>query len=59
MAVYTQLNEKIERISKWIYLAVLVVSIGGVGLFTILLSYINYFIFDMEDDSFIVPIPLM
>lgn len=59
MAVYTQLNEKIERISKWIYLAVLVVSIGGVGLFTTLLSYINYFIFDMEDDSFIVPIPLM
>lgn len=59
MAVYTQLNEKIERTSKWIYFVVLFTSVGGIGLFEIFLSYINYYIFDQGDDSFLVPTPLM
>lgn len=59
MAIYTDFNEKIERISKLTYFAVVFTSLGACGLGAILLSYINYYIFDLKADSFLVPLPLM
>lgn len=56
---YTKLNEKLEFVSKSAYLLLLYTSFGACGLCAIILSYINYYIFDLGDDSFLAPTPLM
>lgn len=57
--IYTKLNEKIERVSKWSYIALVYIAFGGCGLCSLFVSYINYYIFDLKDESFLVPTPLM
>lgn len=57
--IYISLNEKIELITKWLCMHMLkamtvVCAIGG-----LVLCYVNYYIFDLKDESFIVPIPIM
>lgn len=59
MTIYIEVNDKVERVSKWAYFLLLSTSLGGCGLCAILISYINYYIFDLEDGSFLVPTPLM
>lgn len=56
---YIKLNEKIERLSKWFYFALIYTSFGGCGLASIAGSYINYHVFGLGDGSFLVPTPLM
>lgn len=56
---YIAINEQIEQITQWAYLFSMAVSFGGCGLCAVLATYINYYIFDLKDDSFLVPTPLM
>lgn len=57
--MYINLNEKIERITKWLCIDMLQTwfIVAGIGCFVY--SYINFFIFDMKAESFILPIPVM
>lgn len=49
--MYTELNEKIEQITKWIYIGIQV-SIVSTVLPPLLQSLTNYFIYDLHDESF-------
>lgn len=56
---YTALNEKIEMMSKWIYIILSKASPAGMMLPSLLLSTINYFVLDLGEESFLLPCPMM
>lgn len=56
--IYTELNEKFERFCKYIYVAFLD-TLGGGTICFISLSYINYYILDLGDESFLLSTPVM
>lgn len=52
------LNEKIERISKLIYFLVVKLTTLGVLLPALFITLINYFIYDLKDDSYYLSFPI-
>ena len=50
--MYTELNGKIEKISKLIYFATAQVSFVAAALPPLIISLTNYFVYDLQDDSF-------
>lgn len=56
--MYTALNEKIEHTSKWIRFIIKLITVL-VALPNLLVSYINYFIYDLEEESFILACPML
>lgn len=56
---YVKMGETIELTSKWCHFILAQLSAVGVVLPLILVSFINYFIFHMGDESFILPFPIL
>lgn len=56
--MYTALNEKIEQSSKWFHFAIKL-TVVLVIVPNLLISYINYFVYDLKEDSFILACPMM
>lgn len=59
IAIYTELIQKIEFTSKWCYLILADAGTAGSVLPLLLLTIVNYFIFELGDDSFMLPWPML
>lgn len=56
--IYNEMNEKIERISKLVYTIFVEASIVGLVLPPLLITLVNYFIYDLKDESYFLPTPV-
>lgn len=54
---YNELNEKIERICRLIYITLTECTIPGLMVPCFLITAVNYFVYDLGDESFYVPCP--
>lgn len=57
--MYLELNEKIERMSKVVYSIFVEASVVGLLLPPLLITLVNYFIYDLKSESFALPTPVM
>lgn len=57
--MYEKLSQNIEHLSKWFYITTMILAIGVAMLPTTLMSMINYYVYDMGDESFEIPSPMM
>lgn len=57
--LYAALNERIERISKLVYFCLTYLSAPGALLPPFALSVVNYFVYDLGDESFYLTYPSM
>lgn len=57
--MYKTLKRKIEKLSKWMYITLMSLTIFGFFLPRICLSLINFYFSDMKDESFDLPVPMM
>lgn len=58
-AKYSQLNDRIERMSKIVNFATIKLSLFGFMVPALFVTLANYFIYDLSDDSFRLPSPMM
>lgn len=58
-AMATEMDERIELISKVLHFILTKLTVAGIHLPPIVLTAINYFIYDLKDDSYVLPFPLM
>lgn len=58
-AIYTELNAKIELMSKWSYIILVKVCLVGIFLPLLLLTIVNYFVFQLGEESFYLPFPML
>lgn len=58
-AHYVEMDEKIELTSKLVHFAMAEFSAACVALPLLLLSYVNYFVFNLGEESFILPFPML
>lgn len=49
--MYDELNAKIERLCKWLYIALVRVALAGTMLPPLLITLVNYYIYDLGDES--------
>lgn len=56
---YNDLNEKIERVSKIIHFLTAKLSWAGVVLPSLPITAVNYFIYDLEEESYYLPFPVV
>lgn len=59
LAMATKMDENIELMSKVLYFIVTKFSVAGVTLPASVLTAINYFINDLNDESYMQPLPMM
>lgn len=57
--MYNEMNEKIERISKLVYSIFVEASIAGLVVPPLLITLVNYFIYDLKEDSYFLPTPVL
>lgn len=58
-ATYVALNEKIERMCEFFDIFLTKLTLAGYAPSTVLLTLINYFVFDFGADSFYLPTPML
>lgn len=58
-AVATEIDENIELISNVIHFVTTKLTIAGLLLPPLVLTAINYFIYDFGDESYVLPYPVM
>lgn len=58
MLMYTEYNKKIERFCKWAYIAAIHVSLGVGNGSLMIAGYVNYYILDLQDESFMLTSPI-
>lgn len=56
---FDELNKKIEYTSELIHFALLKFTIAGIEMPTLLVTIINYFVYDLKDDSYLLPFAIM
>lgn len=56
--IYSELNEKIEQISKLLPYFVKL-SVAGIALLSSFLTAFNYFVYDLGNDSYYLPCQIM
>lgn len=56
---YDEVNEKIERWNKMIYFVTAIVSCAGVILPPLLITTVNYCIYDLKQESYLLPFPVV
>lgn len=56
---YSRLNLRIERISGIFHFLMIRLTTAGVVLPSLIIAVVNYFIFDLAEDLFYLPCPLM
>lgn len=59
MSKYSELNKKIELLSEIYYFFVVKLTMPGVVLPSFLLTIINYFVYNLDADSYFLPIPIV
>lgn len=57
--MYIKLNERIERIFKLLHFLFVEMSIVGVVLPAALITIVNYFVYNLGDESWFLPCPAM
>lgn len=57
--LYTQTNQDIEKVCEIIYLIMTKLSVAGTILPPLLLTAVNYFVYDLHDESYFLPFPVM
>lgn len=57
--LYNELNVKIEHTSHLIYFGIVVLTFIGCMIPALLITMVNYFIFDLEEASFYLPFPAL
>lgn len=57
--IYNELNKKIEHFTKWAYINIVYFGTAGSMIPPILLSFMNYYIYDLKDESFELVTPIM
>lgn len=57
--VYIGINDKIERISKLIYFTIVHLTLSGTYLPYVLQTLFNYFVLNLNEESFCLPFPVM
>lgn len=57
-AMYIEMIEKIERLSQLIHIGVIKLSIPGVIVPALLITFINFFVYDFGNESFFLPFPV-
>lgn len=56
---YNDVNEKIERVSKFIYFLTAKISWTGVVLPSLPITAVSYFIHNLGDESYYLPFPVV
>lgn len=56
---YCNLNNKIERFSEVFHFVLVKCTTAGIVLPAILVTMINYFIYDLGDDAYFLPFPIV
>lgn len=59
MSKYTNLNKKIELLSKIYYFFVVKLTMPGVLMPSFVLTIVNYFVYNLENDSYFLPMPIV
>lgn len=59
MAAYRKLNADIERVSEMYFLISLRLSIPGGILPPLITTLLNYFVYDLGDESYVIPYPIL
>lgn len=54
-----ELNEKIERMSKLVYSIFVEASLVGLVIPPLLITLVNYFVYDLSEESYFLPTPVM
>lgn len=57
--MYMKLNEKIDWLSKWLYMIGIVLALAVYFCPIIVMSYIKYYVNDLKEESFEMPSPMM
>lgn len=57
--MYNGVNVKIERLSKLIHFVLTKLTVVGLELPALAITMINYFVYDLSEESFFLPEPLM
>lgn len=58
-SIYSELNLKIEKMCDFIYFALVDVSLVGFLLPALLITLINYYVYDLNEESYLLPSPTM
>ena len=58
-SIYIELNEKIEFICKLLHVVSVHLTVNGVMVPQLLITVINYFIYDLKDESYFLSFPVM
>lgn len=59
MAMYNELNTKIERMSKFFYILSVEIIFPASMILPLILMLVNYFVLDLKNESFYLPFPVM
>lgn len=52
---YTELNRSLEQICEWSYFYIKNATIYGIAMLTLMVTAVNYFVYDLKDDSYFLP----
>lgn len=58
-SVYIELNEKIEYTCKLVHFVIVKLTFIGIMLPQVLITTINYFLYDLKDQSYFLSVPVM
>lgn len=57
--MYIEMNEKVERISRLVYTIFVEASMAGLLIPPLLITLVNYFVYDLNEESYFLPTPVM
>lgn len=57
--MYSEFNDKIEQMTKILYFVMLKLSLAGFSIPILAVTIGNYFLYDLGDESYILPCPVM
>lgn len=57
--MYAELNGKIEQMTELMYFAVVKLTPVGVMMPALIITIVNYYLYDLDDESFFLPLLVM
>lgn len=57
--MYIEMNENIEKLSRLMHIALVMGTIIGLCAATLIMTAINYFVNDLEEESYYLPFPVL
>lgn len=58
-AKFKRMNKTIERITKWYELLLVQISVSVITISALVTTIINYFVYNLQDESFLLPFPIL